>query len=322
MPWEERIPKAVWRGATTGPYFEDWRRLPRIRLCEIGRTSPELIDAGVSVIVQNYETRGEEILAAGYVKDWMPPEQFGKWKYQIDIDGNTNSWPGLFQKLLSGSPVIKVGSPYRQWYYDRLIPWVNYVPCRADLGDLVSQIQWLIEHDEEAREIGLKGRELALSMIYEQEAAKAVPVIADAVAAQSVYQHILAPEYSKERLYTDHKGILCYDPPSGKCSQVSPTLLSRVPLLVPLLVVHTDEGRRLMTVDGRCIESISHDGYARAADSEEGTGVVEIEIDFKDDGVLYGYNFRIGDQYLCAEADGRLTVSRPEVSVWECFQQR
>ena len=59
------------------------------------------------------------------MRDYVPEIAFPAYKFQIDIDGNTNSWPGLFQKLLTGSAILKVASPYgyRQWYYDRLRPW-------------------------------------------------------------------------------------------------------------------------------------------------------------------------------------------------------
>jgi hypothetical protein len=71
-------------------------------------------------------------------------------KYQIDIDGNSSSWPGLFQRLLSGDTVLKVTSNkgWRQWYYDDLLPWENFVPVASDLSDLVEIVDWLVGHDE------------------------------------------------------------------------------------------------------------------------------------------------------------------------------
>ena len=92
-------------------------------------------------------------------------------RYLIDIDGWANSWSGLFQKLLTGSTVLKVASQqgFRQWYYDRLVPWVNYVPVRADFADLDDAIAFVLENDERAREIGEAGRQLALSLNLESE---------------------------------------------------------------------------------------------------------------------------------------------------------
>jgi len=93
------------------------------------------------------------------------------YKYQIDIDGFSSSWVGFFLKLLSGSPVLKVKSEfgYRQWYYRRLIPWVNYVPVATDLSDLVANVTILRSNAVLAESIGKMGRELALELTYEKQ---------------------------------------------------------------------------------------------------------------------------------------------------------
>jgi hypothetical protein len=128
----------------------------------------------------------EEIKASGLMRDSVPNYHFNRYRAHIDIDGRSNSWPGLFQKLLSGSPVLKVASPlgYRQWYYDRLVPWVNYVPVSADLSDLPDKAAWVLSHDIEARRIGEAGRTLAEAITY--EAASADAMLAFTAAFQAV----------------------------------------------------------------------------------------------------------------------------------------
>ncbi|MBV8399342.1 MAG: hypothetical protein JOZ17_11475, partial [Acetobacteraceae bacterium] len=105
------------------------------------------------------------------------------YKYQIDVDGNVCAWDGLFQKLLTGSPVLKVASEfgYSQWYYDDLKPWFNFVPIEADISDLIDKVKWLGHHDEEAQQIGARGRELALALDYETELARSAEAIAMAI---------------------------------------------------------------------------------------------------------------------------------------------
>ncbi len=173
IPWSERYRIAFWRGATTGGEIdcERWEELDRVRLCRIAAANPSLFDAGLCGLVQLSEADISAVEASGLVRSFVPETRFHEYRYQIDIDGNTNSWPGLFQKLLTGSPVLKVTSRHghRQWYYDRLVPWENFVPVASDMSDLVEKVDWLIAHDAEAQRIGAAGRMLALSMTVPAE---------------------------------------------------------------------------------------------------------------------------------------------------------
>jgi hypothetical protein len=185
--WDNRTPMAYWRGGSTGEPADPrggWRSLPRVTLCRIGQLHSDLIDAGITAIGQQPNREAEEEFhASGLIRQFAPPSDCLKFKYQIDIDGNTNSWPGLFMKLLTGSPVLKVASPrgYRQWYYDRLRPWINFVPVVSDMSDLMEKIDWLRTHDDAARRIGENGQTLAMSMSYESELKAAGRTISAAV---------------------------------------------------------------------------------------------------------------------------------------------
>jgi hypothetical protein len=188
VPWSQRRPVALWRGSTTGhpqDRAKGWRSLPRVMLCEIGQRNQDLIDAGITRAAQVPfpDEVAAEIRTAGIWRDFIPTAEFNRFKYQIDIDGNTNSWPGLFQKLLSGSTVLKVASSggYRQWYYHRLRPWHNYVPVDTDMSDLVDKVRWLTIHDEVARRIGNEGRELAEAATLERELEQSVHSITAAL---------------------------------------------------------------------------------------------------------------------------------------------
>jgi hypothetical protein len=115
----------------------------------------------------------------------VPFLNYQNYRYQIDIDGNTNAWSGLFRRLLTGCPVLKVTSlaGFEQWYYDRLKPWVNMVPVAADMTDLPEKILWLRANDDCAQKIGEAGRALAEALTDEREIAHAAPVIASAIRA-------------------------------------------------------------------------------------------------------------------------------------------
>ncbi|MBN2690113.1 MAG: hypothetical protein JXR42_05930 [Gammaproteobacteria bacterium] len=177
--FESKKDALFWRGATTG--FTDlfgadsksWETIARVQLCKFcyERKSEVEMDVYLSNLVQIPEDNKKEVIDSGLVKDSVDWKTFIDYKYQIDIDGNSNSWPGLFLKLLTSSPVLKIDSAlgFRQWYYDRLIPWHNYIPIKKDLSDLVPTVDWLNNHPMVAKEIGRNGYNLAASMTNNSE---------------------------------------------------------------------------------------------------------------------------------------------------------
>lgn len=174
-PLETRIPKAYWRGADTGiGKGDEFMDCQRARCCLLAKDFPELIDAKITKVSKQQRTapeiRQEAYSRAGIFGQVESQDTVLNYRYQIDIDGNTNAW-GLPFKLLSGVPVLKVKSKsgHSQWYYNRLIPWVNYVPVESDLSDLPEKIKFLNENILLAQRIGLEGRRLVLEMTYDKE---------------------------------------------------------------------------------------------------------------------------------------------------------
>jgi Glycosyl transferase family 90 len=190
IPWRDRKPIAFWRGSTTGELIDPtigWRSLPRIRLCEIARDSSGIIDAGITGVADIYGAdASDEIRAANLFRTRVKAGIYQQYRYQIDIDGNTNAWDGFFMRLLTGSPVLKVASRqnFEQWYYPRLEPWVNFVPVDADMADLVEKVTWLRANDDVARRIGEAGLRLAETLMQPQELGRAAPVISAAMRAE------------------------------------------------------------------------------------------------------------------------------------------
>ena len=178
VPWDARRKIAFWRGGLNGiaaDPSDDWSWLPRAHLCSVTRSlrNSSMVDAKLTQIDPHIASSFEERLAGigPLMGEPIEPIDHVEYRYLIDIDGWANAWSGLFQKLLTGSTVLKVASQkgFRQWYYDRLVPWVNYVPVRADFADLDDAIAFVLENDDRAREIGEAGRRLALSLNLESE---------------------------------------------------------------------------------------------------------------------------------------------------------
>jgi len=165
IAWDQKLPVAFWRGTTTDSKPDGWRSMARVRLCEIGRYDEAgNFDCGITGRLENISCEEHaEMNMAGIIKPIVLSTEFNRYRYHIDIDGNGNFWPGLLIKFLTGSLVLKIASQYgfRQWYYDRLVPWENYVPIDSDMSDLKDKLNWLVRNDSKSQAIGAAGRELA-----------------------------------------------------------------------------------------------------------------------------------------------------------------
>jgi len=172
--WDYRQTIAIWRGSSSGRSSTGLMQIPRVQLCRLAaqEDAQGLIDAGITAIVQARTPEEAEVLQnSGLCRFHMPLSNIVNFKMQIDVDGNSNAWAGLFQKLLTGSAVLKVASNQgcRQWYYSRLVPWQNYVPVSADMSDLKDIVKYLVAHDTVAQAIGAAGRQLVTAMTLEAE---------------------------------------------------------------------------------------------------------------------------------------------------------
>lgn len=172
--WGERLPIVAWRGSVTGtgPY-SCADEIPRIRLALACRDMPA---ADVAIFDVHSTMAGvfspEQIAACiaenGLGGDRWPLIRYGDHRYAVDIDGHANAW-GLMEKLVLGCCVLKVETPYEQWYYQRLRAWVHYVPVKADLSDLAERIDWCRANDAQCAWIARNGALLAASVTLERE---------------------------------------------------------------------------------------------------------------------------------------------------------
>jgi hypothetical protein len=177
IPWTSRRDTLVWRGGINGhgihPQSDDDaynpRVIPRARMCMQLRSVPgvdALISDALDPHVPLHTLAGFGITGANRAE----PEWRGD-KFAIDIDGWTNSWSNLIIRMHFGCCVLKVASAdgYRQWWYDRLVPWEHFVPVASDMSDFAEKIDWVRSHDREAAEIARRGQALVRTMTLASE---------------------------------------------------------------------------------------------------------------------------------------------------------
>lgn len=160
-PLAEREDVIFWRGRSTGTVArgESWTSLPRVAFVaearRIAAARPELkIDVG---LVTTDEGSGKapwaDLVARGLTAEFVPIESFADRRVHVDVDGNSNSWPGMFSKVLLGGPLLKVASRdgAAQWYYERLVDGETLLFVRADLADLEARCEAVRDPAVQAR---------------------------------------------------------------------------------------------------------------------------------------------------------------------------
>ena len=170
--WHDRLPMAVWRGASTGAgelCLDTFPNLRRYQLCRHSLSQPALLDARFNSVVQTASAQAERVIRQhldelDLLRPRMEPEHMGLHRWIVDIDGNVNSW-GLLWKLLSGSCILRVQSERQQWFYRHLKTWHTHVPIAADLHDLPEKLAWCRNHQTQCAEIARTGQQVAENIV-------------------------------------------------------------------------------------------------------------------------------------------------------------
>ncbi len=171
-PWRSRISTVFWRGAATGLGIEgpQWRNTPRGRLALLSQElrDPSMLDARLTRLRHLSPERIDEMINAGVVSEEVPFDEFFRYKYSVDADGYACAWKSLFLKLASGATVLKIDSPFEQWYHRRLEPGKHFLRLAADLSNFQEVYAWLSANDAEAQRISEAGDCFVRSLLLEQ----------------------------------------------------------------------------------------------------------------------------------------------------------
>ena len=173
-------PIAYWRGSLTGhrPWVNERWTNQRILLCAFAKSNESKFDCKITdwVVSQEESSFIDFIARSGiFLKGRRPFLESLDFALQIDCDGMGNAWNGLFLKMYSGAPVLKIRSTsgLQQWYYDRLTNMRNIVYVSSDLSNMTEQYDFLIADSGLMRSIGDEGRKLASELKYAEEVALA-----------------------------------------------------------------------------------------------------------------------------------------------------
>jgi hypothetical protein len=92
-----------------------------------------------------------------------------RYKHLIDLEGRGYS-ARLKILLFSGRPVFIQERPWREFFFDRLEPYVHFVPVKHDLSDLSSQLDWAEANPDTCSAIASRAQALASEHLTRQAA--------------------------------------------------------------------------------------------------------------------------------------------------------
>jgi hypothetical protein len=141
VKWENRKSMALWRGGCSG-YGKDTVRI---------RTVKTLIDYHyANVKLNRYYHEGKDI-PNNYFADSVDQNEFFNYKIFLIIDGNIIASNHMWGFATGCVPFLI--SNAKCWFSEFLKPFVNYIPIKYDLSDLIEKIEWVKNNDELAEKI-------------------------------------------------------------------------------------------------------------------------------------------------------------------------
>ena len=150
-PFETKIDKIFWRGASTGN--DVLRSGNRFDLIKKWFNKDANIDVGFSQIVQPDVVTKHIPDIHKYVKDSAEPETFLNYKYILSIEGNDKD-SGINWKLNSNSLVLMPKPQITSWLMETtLIPFYHYVLIKDDYSDLREVLDWCRANQSKCKQI-------------------------------------------------------------------------------------------------------------------------------------------------------------------------
>lgn len=141
----------------------------RVRLCELSRRSPELVDAKLAYVPESYDSIRDMTEKNGYIAGYSKIAEQGHFRYLMSTDGSTIDDTRIYWMLSSGSVVFKQITPLLPYGIPGLEPWKHFVPVREDLADLLAKVRWARAHDAACREMAERAVTFARTYFTEDQ---------------------------------------------------------------------------------------------------------------------------------------------------------
>ncbi|KAJ7069892.1 glycosyl transferase family 90-domain-containing protein [Mycena amicta] len=173
IDWKDKKAQIYWRGMSNGGHIlgQNYHKFPRFRLVDIARNHSDLIDAKMTRFAETHCTddcdRDKIIAEYDITGPQDPREDIYKYKYLLDVDGNTFS--GRYLGLLRSGSLVFKSTAFDDYFNEWLRPYEHYVPVLPDLSDLLDKIEWARANEAEARRIQETGKLFAQKVMTDDQ---------------------------------------------------------------------------------------------------------------------------------------------------------
>jgi hypothetical protein len=123
-----------WRGMTSG-HFQNYAESDRAIAVDILGHLDTALERGDVKFNRRMQGVTEKVVPGSAMGLKSTESDMATCAFVLDVDGNSNAWKGLRWKLGSGTPVLKVRSPFVQWYYRDLQDGVHLQLWDIDAAD-------------------------------------------------------------------------------------------------------------------------------------------------------------------------------------------
>eukprot|EP00547_Thalassionema_nitzschioides_P018622 CAMPEP_0194254364 /NCGR_PEP_ID=MMETSP0158-20130606/31981_1 /TAXON_ID=33649 /ORGANISM="Thalassionema nitzschioides, Strain L26-B" /LENGTH=414 /DNA_ID=CAMNT_0038992365 /DNA_START=49 /DNA_END=1293 /DNA_ORIENTATION=+ len=176
-PWNKKRDVAIFRGQLTGAlsvydkHDSDTVNCKKMRRCRLvfQTNSSQIIDAKLTTTRNRLPAVIEGVQL---ISNSVSIREIMRHKAIIMLEGNDVA-SGLKWALLSQSVVLMPPPKHTSWCMEELLePWVHYIPLKEDASDIETQMQWVLDNDEKAQQISLRGTLWMEDLIFHPDAAR------------------------------------------------------------------------------------------------------------------------------------------------------
>jgi len=177
IAWEDKLPKAVWRGGTGGRAMgssagrgEGMRLISALRRYQagtLGRRKLERVICGTHRWQVLDRVKDDPRFDLGFVdsadyvisetplhqhpeRPRLAPEEMQRFRYIAVLRGN-DVGSSFYWTMNSGSVGLVQDTPYETFASGHFRPWEHYIPFAEDGRDLPARLEWAESHPQECR---------------------------------------------------------------------------------------------------------------------------------------------------------------------------